>query len=644
MANPSIDLMDSSGAVFPYVRSMSKVKEIQTRVQEVLEKEREWRRRARASIRQYHWGEDQRYEPYSDLHNGHFTTNMTFAYIRTIIPSAAFQNPKVVVAGMDDESEMAAPILEAVLNRELEATDAVRALRRALLSACVLARGYCKIGYHSEFGTRPEVLDPRRKKSMEIEFDEYILEESAFIKHVSTFNIVRDPMVDSIHEGRWLAERFVRPLQSLKNDRRFINIDKVRVGSAFMGTDEVMDSDWDWQSGAIDSPIWNRVHRNETMDNPIEYYSFWDKETRKIYTVQESVDDWIMPPRDWELDVGGFPYEEMFLYDVPEDNMGTSIVEQIAWHQYEINSIRRFQTDLVKRQNSQIAIDPAAGMSPDDKDLMVRGVPAAIVEMKDPGRNMKAVEQPKISGDNYSVVAAMMNDLDLITGIGKPSLGGTVPGATRRTATENMREQAGFQVRIDDIVQEVERFGSRCAEKMAAVITSMYDADDVVRVAGPDGSKFVPFIGTNLVGRYQFTVEMGSTTPGSEAIRKKQVLDAWSLFAEHPEIFNLKEIAKRVLKVMPELGRDVDKLLITPQEMLQDQIQEQLVGTMSGAIPAGGEGMGMGAPPPPMMPEGAPPGEGSGGEGASVNGLRQGTEIGSDGLEGLVSRAMRLTQ
>ena len=642
--------MDYHPAVFPYIQSESKVQKVKNRIMEVLDKEREYRRRGRALIRQYNYGEDQRFDPHQDRHRGRFTTNLTFAYVRTIVPSAAFRAPKVVVNADEPEAEAGAPILEAVINRELENTDAEGQFRKALLYACILARGYCKVGYHTEFGIRPEIIDPRKKKipnsggrKYEVEFDEYILDERAFIKHVPTFNIVRDPMVDRIHEGRWMAERFVRPLDTLRKDRRFINTDKLRPTTAFMGQDDFAETDWHWNTEYIDSAIWNRKSRPENVDNPIEYYCWWSKEDGKVYTVAEGVDDWIMPPRDWEIDVGGFPVEELFLYDVPEDNMGTSVVEQLAWHQYEINSIRRFQVDCVKRQNPKLAIAKNSDISKDQIDALKRGITMAIVESNDPTRDFAQIPQPAMSADNYRVLGELMGDMDLISGISKPNLGGQVAGATRRTATENMREQAGFQVRIDDIVREIERFGTKCAEKLAAIITTMYDTEDVIRIAGQRGAQFIPFIGTGLAGRYRFSTEMGSTTPGNEAIRKKQILDALTIFSspDLAQYVNIQELVKRALKQFPELGRDIENLLMGPQQQMQEALEQQLVTTMAGqdgsAEQAAAIAQGQMAAAP--MPEG-------GGEegGAGVNGLRQGTEVGSEGLEGLVSRANRLTQ
>jgi len=643
MGHPTFSPLSTTPGQAPAIHIHSPVQQIKSRLIEVLDAEREWRRTARAHLRIYRFGEDQRYIPFTNIHRGHFTTNLTFAHIRTIVPVAAFRAPKINVSPLAPEDESKAPLLESVCNDALEGCAAELQFRKTLLDALIVGRGYTKIGYHTEFGYDPTVLDPRKytgpKKRTEVEFDEYILEERAFLKRCSPFNIARDPMYDDIHEGRWIAERFVRPLDTLQADRRFTGADKITQNNQFMGTDDIYSEEKKDQEGFwIDSAIWNHRSRPDAIDRPIEYWVFYDKRTRKIYTVCEGLDDWLAPPRDWVLEMNGFSYEELKPYEIPEKSQGTSIVEQIAWHQFEINEVRRFQVDMIKRQNPKMGAKKNA-ISTEDRDRYERGVPGAIVEMT--GRDdLWQIEQPTMTADNYRVIQDLMGDMSLISGISHPNLGGQRMGASRTTATENVREQSGFQTRVDDIVRHVELHGARCAEKLAAVITQMYTDEDFVRVAGPEGMKFQPYVGVELAGRYRFTSEVGSTMPQNEAVRRKQVLDAFALFSQFPNKVSIDELIRRTIRMFPEIGRDYDKLLISPKQRLaqmsQDMILQQLAQEFSTpSAPTSAQGaMGGNGAPPEGARQGGP---------ALPPGTAQGVEEGGAGLGEMLSRANKVT-
>jgi hypothetical protein len=482
----------------------------------------------------------------------------------------------VIVTPQSPEDEDKAPILEAVINQIIEDSDGERQLRRILLDALVTDQGWGKVGYHSEFGFRRDQVDYRRSRKKDIEFHEYVHAERAFFKRVSPFNIILDPMANGPEDARWIAERFVRPLEVLQNDRRMVNTHALTPGRMFMGTDDLGDEEqWSrWDGRMIDSAIFQKPTAHASVDIPIEYYLVWDKVQKKIFTLQESLTGWFSTPRKWDFNVGGLPYEQLRPFDVPEEQNGTSITEQLSWHQYEYNALRRFQIDMVKRLNPKLLVRKRA-MSNNDVGKLKRGVPGAVVFVDDPSRDVKESPLPRIPPDAYAVLGGLLNEMHLITGISAPNIGGQRPGANRVTATENLREERGFQVRIDDVASSVEMFGTRIGEKIGSVVTSLYTTRDYVRVSGPMGAALVPYIGVALAGRYRFSSRMGSTTPNSEAIRRKQVLDALAILSQFPDLINRRELVLRVLRLFPEIGRDTGKLLLTPQQ-IQGQAMQQL--------------------------------------------------------------------
>lgn len=566
------------------------------RLMEVLDREREWRRQCRMLLRQYKYGSDESFSPFTDRVGGRMTVNLTFSFIRTVLASAAFRAPKVVVKGLGPEDHENAPVLEAVLNDANEACDAERLQRRITLDALITGKGYGAVGYASKYGIVSKILDPRRDKKREVEFDEYITDERVFFRRVSPFNIIIDPFAEGIHDARWVAERFVRPLDVLQNDRR-VNAKgrNIAPGRVFMGTDDLTDEAPFEGFGArvIDSPIMPNVSGAGTVDVPIEYYLIWDKETRKVFTVQESLDGWFADPRDWGINVGGVPYEDMTPFEVPEDPKGTSLTEQLSWHQYEINEISRFHIDMVKRQNPKIVVRRDS-MSLEDMELLRSGVPGAVVQSQDPGRDWKEYTPPRITPDSYSIKETMRREMNIITGVSDPNLGGQTSGG-RTTATQNIREERSFQVRIDDVVSSVQSFGAKIGEKMSALVTQLYTTQDYVRIAGPLGIQFQPYIGVQLAGRYRFTVEMNSTTPQSEAIRRKQLLDALQIFANFPDVIDRRQLVMRILRAFPELGADREALVITPQAAKLQALQMALANPELMARMQGGRG-GAGGP------------------------------------------------
>jgi hypothetical protein len=177
--------------------------------------------------------------------------NIVFPIIKNVVPTLFFQNPRVTVKPMsrtDTAGEDAFYVRE-LMNEDLR--DPILRIKEtgqlATFDGYVLASGFVKIGYATEFGSdiTPTKAEERKKLRERLKdqaqqllakvglveppeaepevapSDATIRSESPYIKWISPFEFVIDPRARSMAEARWVAQLIRRTLKEVKEDRRY---------------------------------------------------------------------------------------------------------------------------------------------------------------------------------------------------------------------------------------------------------------------------------------------------------------------------------------------------------------------------------------------------------------------------------------
>jgi hypothetical protein len=103
----------------------------------------------------------------------------------------------------------------------------------------------------------------------------------------------------------------------------------------------------------------------------------------------------------------------------------------------------------------------------------------------------------------------------------------------------------------------------RIGQMMVSMNEQFIDEEKVIRIVGPQGATFMALRPEDLRGNFDVVVQAGSTMPVNEAVRRKQVMEMFQIFAQDPEI-NQTELKRMVLESFGE--KNIDKLLPAPSQ------------------------------------------------------------------------------
>ena len=90
-----------------------------------------------------------------------YAVNWVFSIVRQMMSVLYFQNPTMVFKPLSMMGEVAAPVMESVIQYERRIIDAEHQERKALQNALLYGIGIMKHGYNAEFGTESAYADPR---------------------------------------------------------------------------------------------------------------------------------------------------------------------------------------------------------------------------------------------------------------------------------------------------------------------------------------------------------------------------------------------------------------------------------------------------------------------------------------------------
>lgn len=327
------------------------------------------------------------------------------------------------------------------------------------------------------------------------------------------------------------------------------------------------------------------------------------------------------------LDQKGRPYRIFsVLQNTPDLFMpyGISDAEMVEDHQHESTTIRNQAIDQAtgnlnapKGYNRQ-KISPTeiqAAWSQPNGLFGVDGNPNEAVVMFPPGQLTSDVERmlEMIRRSAQEVVGVS----DIVQGL---------QSSSDQTATEiaSLREEANmrFRFKIKLIQMGMERVAKNfdCLDRhISQSAMSVPLEDDFAQEPGSRGITPVPGpkpfarvdTAANAPGlEYQLSLDAGSMAPPAQAEQANKVRALISDLGPFADMVNKQEAARMLVEAH---GFDPDRLLMSPEEQMQQMMQQ-----VQGAMPPGGPG----APPPgpggPPIPEGPPPpGEVMNGAGAA---------------------------
>ena len=499
--------------------------------------------------------------------------NISFSTINVISPSISVNYPKITVNAVNPENAAQAVIAEAVTNYWWKHRDIRSHFRRSVKDMLTFGHGWIKVGYRFveeedvKAGGDTEVSDPvggGEQTSVSV-----ILQDSPFAERVSPSDVFVDPDGTSMVDIRWIAQRIRRPIEDVKQDKRYNKTAREAV--------KVMAV-----SRYADDPSRKKIYDKNA--GYAELWEYYDIASNQMCIFAEQGDNYLIKPTVMPYSFGQ-PFVMLRNYDVPDHFYPMGDLESIEPLQKELNETRtqmmnhrkKFARKYLYKESAFDQLGRTA-LESDEDNVMVPVI--SDENLVNVVSAFPAVINPP---EFYNQTQLIIGDIDRVSGVSEFQRGGI--SEIRRTATESSLLQDAANARTSDKLATVEQSIAEIGRRMVLLAQQYMIGEQVARVMGKDGEPvWVNFDRDYLQGDFDFEVAAGSTQPSNESFRRQmalQMVDALAPFAG-AGIIDMGKLAAYVL----QMGFGVKN----PDEFIQ------AAPPMGGAGPAG-------APPVGATPE-----------------------------------------
>jgi hypothetical protein len=501
------------------------------------------------------------------------TVNYIYATIKTAIPQLYFKNPYITVSPRkvrqatieDIEKSTTVPSLEAMVNvfdkepvpAEKKTTAAMssqdrarvtevlvnyefdelkikKEIKKCILDAKTPGIGYMKIGYTFE-----TELVAKKDKDGRIDYDEKIKKDQIHVYRLSPKQVIVPVGFDDLERMPWIAIKYIRPLDDVKNNSNYKNAKDV-TGEYINMRDFYSSTN---RTGSYDE---------KSQELFATIYEIWDRRKQKVITISKNGVE--LSNKDWPYLMDGFPVERLSFIDIPDEYYPVSGVSYLEPQNLELNKYRTRQIRHNERFNrkyiySEDQVDKA------EANKLQRGDDGIIVKAR--GSALTAItpiSDAPLSSDNRFFQEDIKQDMRIMSGFDDLQLGAGVRGA--QTATEANISEQNKKLRIDEEADVVQDFVNSICRKMVQLMLQFYDMKRVVEITGEDGIKWTPIVDKELIqGEYDVRIEVGSTLPFTDDVRRQQLTNLVNLLGApvFAKYINVPGILTQVLRAYPNI-------------------------------------------------------------------------------------------
>lgn len=507
-----------------------------------------------------------------------------FSTVETVAPRMVASKPQIDIMPREQNDIKYAKLMGKLIDFQWDEMEMDIVLPDAVKEMLIYGTAIFKVYWHSgerEINRKIEV-DAEFPEMGMIEEKDDVLEEHPVIEPVDIYDFFFDPRGTTIEDCRWVAHRMYRTLEHLKEMQEsgiYKNIDLLENAQIVRQDDEK-----DQRRATTGVGIPAELERFEGDKRMIELIEYWEDE--RVVTVANR--DVIIREEDNPYNHGEKPFIKVVDQSVPHEFYGIGELEPIETLQYELNSRRNQRLDNVTLAlNRMWIVENSAGV---DEDELISDAGGVVHTNKING--IEQLLMPDVTASSYKEEVEVKADIqqttgvsDFTRGVGSDSLGNdTATGISLIQEAGNSR----FRLKLRNIEGAIQRMG----KMMVSLNEQFVSEEKVIRIIGDNGVEWETLKPEDLRGNFDVVVEAGSTLPSNEAVNKKQVMDAYQLFAGDPEV-NQTELKRMVIEaVLP--NANTDKLLPKPEgagASLDSGLGSQLPSTPAPSSPQTDEGL-----------------------------------------------------
>ena len=515
----------------------------------------------------------------------------------SMLSSITVPRPTFLVSATSPEGVEAAPILESLDNKLLDALDMRTEVERAKLHAFLFGRGIIKIGYDSEWGYDPSLdvggslqlgltlTQLNKTGTRRLEYDRTVKAGMPWVRSVPPHDIIVPWGTVKLDNTPWIAQRFVRHIDDLKADAKYTNTRDLLPQLS------MRDFVQSYRSTRT------TVGRTSTRDPEfVEMYEIHDRRTGKVFVVTADHKKFLRNQVDALQINNSLPYESIAFTPVSRAFWVTPDAFYLYFAQSELSDIavqrtkqRRIATlkflydeDAIEESELAKILSPEVGTAA--KVTGQRDLSKVIVRLDNNPNPMLQAEEELLRANAREQIGFSRNQVGEFTG-------------GRKTATEVQKVDQASKLRLSRRGLASERLYQGIIRRVNDLIFENWTLPRYVEVLGPQlTQKWIKVSGPQLKAAYNYAVKF--TDQNEARGRKMEALQLYEMLSQDPSV---DAIALRQFLVGefndPEFGRIFDA-------SIQSALRQRQVQSQGGGVQQGGGQRQQGAAQVPSLSRG----------------------------------------
>ncbi len=524
-------------------------------------------------------------------------------YVTNLEALSYFRDPYIFFKPKTDSYERFCETLEKVVNSEWKRLNLKEEFKYVISSGLLTSPGWLRVGYTAKIGQdeakHEELKEKEETKSLvnnikdvlmgkQTKEEEYkceaeqgvlnanIQEESIFVTHISSFNILVPPGYSRFKDMPYIVQYEKMTMRDFINNSDYINKDNIRTTYEAQSQSDATRL----QKVPYDTST-TPVNNNSELST-ITLYHIWDRRSQRRMTLSMLGDEWHREG-DWPYDFLGFPYEDcMFDRNIAGKEKANfyppNCVRPILPQVIEQSNIRT-QMSRWRKRSSAIILAQRDMLTEQDMNQLENSDALQIAYVS----NIAAVQMtqtPALPNQIFEVGGEIQQDLQSATNMGQLMF---APQPGQRTASQAKIGQQGLQLKISAKQDVIEDLTVRTARKMAQLAWQFYDRDKIEEIIGETVSEEMwPDLPEDkeerrkIIRNMKVFIDAGSAAPPKdETTDRKQLLDAISVMSTiAPERLKKDEVLKAMIKKW-KFEKDVDKLVMTNDDEEEKCAEEE---------------------------------------------------------------------
>jgi len=411
--------------------------------------------------------------------------------------------------------------------------------------------------------------------------------------HPSDFLVDEDAGADN-DDVSWKAQRVKVPLEDAKEDLRF----PASVRKSLKATEIKDESDSDREARKKGT-----VSIDTTKKDPdtVAMWELYDLRNDQWMIVAEGNRDFLIAPESVPDDIDGDPFVDLRF--TPRDDSWYPIPPVSQWLDTQRAFCERRSKILSHNKRFNRKYEMYAGAFDDAENAaskLENGADGTVLIKTQPMQSVFPISDAPLDMQNHTELAYLGQDFnELATGANQR---GSTQGVDSATEAGILEKRA--VIREGDWVALVQDFVVDIGRKLDQLVQEHINREQAVRIVGPEGESWETIKPTDydsIEGEYEYSVNVGATTPQLPEIERAQLMSFMSTWVQAPQLFAAAPtLTKHILEshhiynqVIIDEIKQIGKMIMNGQ-LQAPGAQGSAPNTMgTGAAQTGGKAMGI---------------------------------------------------